>query len=100
MARTNLWSKSVPRIELDQRSREARLRFERTDQLFIVRATVRYSRLGRLVYWFTVGRSGRLPRESGVKKPARDRWPFGLTMLLGLSLKMLNAAANPVFSTL
>jgi len=90
MARITLWGQSVPRVELDQRSREARLRYERTDQLFIVRATVRYSRLGRLVYRFTVGRYGRLPQESGIKESASDRWPFGLTMLLGLWLKMLN----------
>jgi hypothetical protein len=37
MPRTNLWDRSVPRVELDRRSREARLRFERIDQLFIVR---------------------------------------------------------------
>ena len=32
MPRTNLWSQSVPRVELDQRSREARLRLERIEQ--------------------------------------------------------------------
>jgi len=31
MPRTNLWSQSVPRVELDQRSREARLRLERIE---------------------------------------------------------------------
>jgi len=60
MARTNLWDQSVPRAELDQRSREARLRFERVDQLFILRATVTHRRLRRLIYWFTVGRYGGL----------------------------------------
>jgi len=62
MARTNLWDQSVPRVELDQRSREARLRFERVDQLFILRATVTHRRLRRLIYWFTVGRYGGLPQ--------------------------------------
>src|SRR5215467_9883630 len=38
MPRSNLWSESVPRVELDQRSREARLRFERIDRVFILRA--------------------------------------------------------------
>jgi hypothetical protein len=56
MPRTNLWDRSVPRVELDRRSREARLRFERIDQLFILRATVTPSRLRRLFYLFTVGR--------------------------------------------
>jgi hypothetical protein len=32
MSRTNLWSQSVPRVELDQRSREARLRLERIER--------------------------------------------------------------------
>ena len=38
MPRTNLWSQSVPRVELDQRSREARLRLERIERLFVPRA--------------------------------------------------------------
>jgi hypothetical protein len=45
MPRTNLWSQSVTRAEIDQRSRAARLRFERIDQLFIVRPTMAHSRL-------------------------------------------------------
>ena len=32
MPRTKLWSHSVPRVELDQRSREARLRLERIER--------------------------------------------------------------------
>ena len=48
MPRINLWSQSAPRAEIDQRSREARLRFERTDEFFIVRRTVTRSRLRRL----------------------------------------------------
>jgi len=81
---TNLWSQSVPRVELDQRSREARLRFERTDQLFILRATVTHARLRRLVYWFTVGRYGGLPQEIELGKLPNDRWRTGLPMFFGL----------------
>ena len=44
MPRFNLWSRSAPRAEIDQRSREARIRFERTDEFFIVRRTVTRSR--------------------------------------------------------
>jgi hypothetical protein len=29
MLRANLWNKSEPRVELDQRARDARLQFER-----------------------------------------------------------------------
>lgn len=32
MPRANLWSSSVPRVELDQRAREARLTFERVER--------------------------------------------------------------------
>ena len=87
MPKTNLWDRSVPRVELDRRSREARLRFERIDQLFIVRATVTPSRLRRLFYLFTVGRYGRLPKEGGVQQPLSDRWPSRLPMFFGLCLE-------------
>jgi hypothetical protein len=86
MPRTNLWDRSVPRVELDRRSREARLRFERIDRLFIVRATVTPSRLRRLFYLFTV-RHGGSPQESGVEELLSNRWPSGLPMLLGLWLE-------------
>ena len=86
MPRTNLWNHNLPRAEIDQRSREARLRFERIDRLFIVRATVKNPRLGRLLYLFTVGRYGRLPQEGGVKELLSDRWPSRLSMLFGLWL--------------
>ena len=33
MSRKNLWNKSVPRAELDQRARDARLRLDRIEQL-------------------------------------------------------------------
>jgi hypothetical protein len=55
MPRTNLCSQSVSRIELDQRSREARLRFEQTNRLFVLSATVTRSWLRGLLYLCTVG---------------------------------------------
>jgi hypothetical protein len=85
MLRINLWSQSAPRVEIDQRSRDARLRFERTDELFIVRRTVTHSRLRRLLYVFTVGRYGGRPHGDGeVKEQASDRW---FLAFLGLWLK-------------
>ena len=87
MPRSNLWSESVPRVELDQRSREARLRFERIDRVFILRATVTHSRLRRLLYLFTVGKYGGLPQERGVKELLSDRWPSRLPMLFGIWLE-------------
>jgi hypothetical protein len=87
MPRTDRWSQNVPRVELDQRSREARLRFERIDRLFILRATVTHSRLRRLLYLFRVGGYGGLPQESGVKELLSDRWLSRLPLLLELWLE-------------
>jgi hypothetical protein len=61
MMRTNLWSESVPRVELDQRSRTARLRLERIDRLLIPRAAVTQSRLRRLLCLCSVGIYGGAP---------------------------------------
>jgi hypothetical protein len=40
MARPNLWSKSVPRVELDQRARDARVRFVWVERLLLPRVPV------------------------------------------------------------
>jgi hypothetical protein len=40
MPRKNLWNASVPRVELDQRVRDARLRLERLERLLVPRAAV------------------------------------------------------------
>ena len=69
MPRTNLWDHNLPRAEIDQRSREARLRFERIDRLFILRATAMHFRLRWLLYSITVSRYGRLPQEGEVEDP-------------------------------
>jgi hypothetical protein len=84
MPRTNLWSQSVPRIELDQRSREARLRLEQADRLFMLPATVTHFGLRRLLYLFRVGRYGRLPQDGEVKDT--NQWPSRLPVLFGLWL--------------
>jgi hypothetical protein len=74
MPRTNLWNQNLPRAEIDQRSREARLRFELIVRASMLRATATHFRLRRLLYVFTVGRHGALPQEGGVKDPAdRDQ---------------------------
>ena len=96
MPRTNLWNHNLPRAEIDQRSRETRLRFERIDRSFIVRATVTHSRLGRLLCLFTVGRYGRLRQEGGVKELLSDRWHSRLSMLFGLWLDNAGVCDLPV----
>jgi hypothetical protein len=40
MPRKNLWNANVPRVELDQRVRDARLRLERIERLLVPRAAV------------------------------------------------------------
>jgi len=75
MPRSYLWSQSVPRVELDQRSRESRLQFERK-RLLIPRATVMRSWLRRLLYLFTIGRYGGLPQSGGPKELLGDQWPY------------------------
>jgi hypothetical protein len=37
MSRQNLWKKSVPRVELDQRARDARLQLDRIERLAVPR---------------------------------------------------------------
>ena len=61
--RTNLSSKSVPRFELDHRSREVRLRLERIDRLLVSRASVTHSWLRRLLCLFGVGMCGGDPQD-------------------------------------
>ncbi len=39
MARINLWNKSVPRVELDQRARDARVRLVQIERLIVPRAS-------------------------------------------------------------
>jgi hypothetical protein len=95
MPRTNRWNQSVPRVELDQRSREARLRFERIDRLFILRDIVTDSTLRRLLYVFTVGRYGALPQEGGDRELSSDPWSSGLPMLLGLWLENAGFCNSP-----
>lgn len=52
MARTDLWRPSATRIELDQRSREARLRLEHAERLLELRLLPRQSLLRRLLRFF------------------------------------------------
>jgi hypothetical protein len=49
MPRTDIWAPSPARVELDQRSREARLQLERVERLLVVRPLQRWSLLRRLL---------------------------------------------------
>ena len=82
MPRNNLWSQSVPKVELDQRSREARLRLERIERLLIPPAAVTHSRLWRLVCLLSVGRYRRAPQERRVGGPLSDRRPSRMPTII------------------
>ena len=46
MPKANLWSKSVPRVELDRRARVAQFRLERIERLLMPRAAMTFVFLG------------------------------------------------------
>jgi hypothetical protein len=85
MPRNNLWSQSVPKVELDQRSREARLRLERIERLLIPRAAVTHSRLWRLVCLLSVGKYRRAPQGRRVRGPLSDRRPSRMPTIIDVS---------------
>jgi hypothetical protein len=75
MLKANLWSKSVPRVELDQRARDARVRLERIERQLVLRATSTHSSLRRLFYLFSSGISVSASRESRTRGPLSSRPP-------------------------
>jgi hypothetical protein len=75
MPRANLWNNSVPRVELDQRARDARRRLERIEQLLVPRAAVTDSWLRRVLCLFSVGRGSRARRTRGSLNHQRPRLP-------------------------
>lgn len=67
MPKANPWNRSVPRVELDHRAREARLRLERLERLLVQRAAATGSWLRRALCLFSVrtytkGEQGRRTR--------------------------------------
>lgn len=81
MPRTNLWDRTVSRVELDQRSREVRLRLEQIERLLVWRAVVRQSRLRRVLYLFRVGMQRGAPQERRARGPLSDRRPSRMPLL-------------------
>jgi hypothetical protein len=74
MLRANLWNKSVSRVELDQRAREARLRLERIERQLLPRALTR-SPLRRLLYLCRGGIFVSASRERRTRGPLSNRRP-------------------------
>src|SRR5215831_13962625 len=78
------WSRNVPRIELDQRSREARLRLEEIERLVVSKQ--RQARLWRI---FCVLRI-RISRGAPQQDPLSDRRPSNMpTVFAMLSLQQV-----------
>src|SRR6266436_6222348 len=63
MPRTNLWNHSMPRAELDQRSREARLRLERIERQPFPCTVATRSRLRRFLMAVSRESAGSGPAE-------------------------------------
>jgi hypothetical protein len=85
MLKANLSNKSVPKVELDQRAREGRLRLEQIERLLVIpRAAVTHSWLRRLLFLLRVRISSRelLPRR--VKGPLSDRRPSRMLTILAV----------------
>jgi hypothetical protein len=74
MPNANLWDRSVPRVELDQRAREARLRLERLERLLVPRVAVNGLWLRRALSLClrSDGRGGQTRRTRG---PLSNRQP-------------------------
>jgi hypothetical protein len=77
MLTTNLWNEGVPRAELDQRAREARLRLERIDRPAL-RAAPAYPWLRRLLCRFGFGRYGSEAQDGRTSGRLSDRRPRGM----------------------
>lgn len=80
MQKVNLWSNSVPRVELDHRARDARLRLERLERLLVPRA-VTNNWLGRALYLFRSGRYGEARQGHRTGRPLSNRRPPGIPQI-------------------
>lgn len=75
MPKADLWNRSVSRVELDQRVRDARLRFERLERLVVSHAAATDSRLRRVLCLFKVGIQYGKWRLSRAREPVRNQRP-------------------------
>jgi hypothetical protein len=92
MPRKNLWNANLPRVELDQRVREARLRLERIERLLVPRAAVTNSWLRRVFYLFRLGIHGNASPGSQTTGPLSNQRPSRLPKIH----QVVNAASRCV----
>jgi len=75
MLKAILGNKSVPRVEIDQRVRDAGLRLERIERLLVPRAAVTASWLRRALGLFSSVRYGAGSQGSRTRGPLTNRRP-------------------------
>jgi hypothetical protein len=75
MPRINFWSRSLSRVELDQRAREARLRLERLERRLLSGAVAKRAGLRRLLFPLSAGHHRGGPQKSRIRGPLSDRRP-------------------------
>jgi hypothetical protein len=80
MPENNFWAKTVPRVEVDHRVREARCRFVRVERLFVPQFLERQSWFKRLV-GFGVYREE--PRSRRLRAPMSDGHQSGTSKAHG-----------------
>lgn len=75
MSKTEAGNRSVSRVELDQRARDARLQLERLERLVVPRAVVTASWFARMVCLFGFGRSVDGSQTGQIHGPLSNRLP-------------------------
>jgi hypothetical protein len=75
MLKAFLCAKSVSRVEIDHRARDARLRLEQMERLLVSRAAMTASWLRRVLYLFSFGRRGVGLPTSLIQAPLNNRRP-------------------------
>ena len=89
MLRVKVWNKSVPRVELDHRARDARLRLERIEEQLVPRANATASWYKRVVCLFSFRTSGGVSRvtrirgSSSAQRPRMLRFARSLVPMAG-----------------
>ena len=85
MLKANLWNKSVPKVELDQRARDGRLRLEQIERLLVIpRAAATHFRLRRLLFLLRLRTYGMEPLQRRGTGPLSERPPSRMLTILAL----------------
>jgi len=83
MPRNNLEVRVVPRVELDHRAREARLRLERIERLLAPQPAAMSAWLRRLTSSLPARVFGNAPQKSRIRKPLSDQRPSYMGLFRG-----------------